>query len=148
VAQLRLGPLVAIALGGALGAPARVELERAIPSGPGFAWGTLFVNVFGSFLLGLAAAIVFERIRPSGYLWPFFATGICGSFTTLSTLAVEVDLRLRSGNVAVGLAYAIVSLAAGLAAVIGGMGMARTIIRRRARQDTPDDRAQRRQSWS
>jgi len=146
-ASLRPGTLAAVAVGGAVGAPARVELSRVVPSGPGLAWETLLVNVVGSFLLAAGAVLILERLGPTRVLWPLFATGFCGSFTTFSTFAVEVDLHLRSGDVAPGLGYGVVSVALGLAAVLGGAALARSVLRRKA---VPDNRTEppRRRSWS
>ena len=125
----------------------QIELGRVVPSGPGLAWETLLVNVVGSFLLAAGAVLILERLGPTRLLWPLFATGFCGSFTTFSTFAVEVDLHLRSGDVAPGLGYGVVSVALGLAAVTGGAALARSVLRRKA---VPENRTDppRRRSWS
>lgn len=145
--QLRPAALAAVAVGGAAGTLARTELGRILPSGPGLPWGTFVVNVVGAFLLGAGSALVLERLGPSRLVWPLYATGFCGSFTTMSTLAVEVDLKLRGGDLAPGLAYAVVSTTVGLAAVVAGMGLARRALTRNAgppaRGATP-----RRRPWS
>jgi CrcB protein len=121
-----------VAIGGSIGTPARVELERVIPAGPWIPWATLTVNVAGSFVLGVLATLFVDRIGPSRRLRPLLATGLCGSFTTFSTFAVEVDLRLRSGDVAAGLVYAVSSVVAGLAAIVAGAALARTLPARQA----------------
>lgn len=139
--HLRLG---AIALGGAVGTTARVELGRLLPAGPGFPWGTFTVNIAGCFLLGLGAALVLERLAPARLVWPLFATGFCGSFTTFSTLAVDADLRLRSGDVVVGLAYAAVSVVLGVVAVVAGGAVGRGLPGRKAGGDWADTVARRR----
>ncbi|HEX2850950.1 MAG TPA: fluoride efflux transporter CrcB [Acidimicrobiales bacterium] len=120
--------LAAIAAGGALGAPARYEVAQVIHVATGtFPWATFWTNVSGSFALGFIVILVIERFPPTRYLRPFFATGFLGAFTTFSTFAVEADLLIKDGHAAIGVAYAIGSLAAGFAAVWAGIVAARLI---------------------
>ncbi|HEY2667903.1 MAG TPA: CrcB family protein, partial [Actinomycetota bacterium] len=100
-----------------------------------FPWATFWTNVSGSLALGLFLTLVLERFPPSRYLRPFVATGFMGAYTTYSTFAVETDLLVKNGHAAVGLAYALASLGAGLGAVWAGMWVARlpTRLRRRER---------------
>jgi CrcB protein len=128
----RLGTVGAVAAGGAAGTAARVELSRIVPAGPGVAWETFVVNVAGSFLLGLVATLLVERVRPAAHAGALLATGFCGAFTTFSTYAVEVDLRLQAGDIAAGLGDAAATLVAGLAAVVAGVAVARGLRRREA----------------
>lgn len=128
----RLGTLAAIAAGGALGTSARVEIARIVPAGPGIPWQTFLVNIVGSLVLGFVATLLVERAAPTRYVGPLVATGFCGSFTTFSTFAVELDLRLRSGDVAPAFGYAAAALVMGVAAVAGGIVLARTLARREA----------------
>ncbi|MDQ6928055.1 MAG: CrcB family protein, partial [Actinomycetota bacterium] len=75
--------LAAIALGGALGAPARYGIAQLITVSPGgFPWATFVTNVSGSFALGLFFAVVVERFPPTRFLRPFVATGFLGAYTT------------------------------------------------------------------
>jgi fluoride exporter len=114
--------LAAIAAGGALGAPARYEVAQIIHVAPDtFPWATFWTNVSGSFALGFLLVLLIERYPPTRYLRPFFATGFLGAFTTFSTFAVETDLLIKDGHAALGLVYALVSLAAGFAAVWVGI---------------------------
>jgi CrcB protein len=120
--------LAAIALGGALGAPARYGVAQLITSAPdGFPWATFWTNITGSFALGLILAIVLERFPPTRYLRPFIATGFLGAYTTYSTFAVETDLLIKSGHAAIALAYAATSLVAGFVAVWAGIWAARAV---------------------
>jgi CrcB protein len=123
------GPvLLAIALGAAAGAPARYGVAQVIHVAPGtFPWATFVTNISGSFLLGLFMAFVFDRFPPTRYLRPFIATGFLGAYTTYSTLAVESDLLVNHGHVAIGVVYAVASLVTGIAAVWAGIWIARTI---------------------
>jgi len=114
--------LAAIALGGALGAPARYGVAQLIPAAPNaFPWATFWTNISGSFALGLILALLIERFPPTRYVRPFIATGFLGAYTTYSTFAVETDLLIKNGHAAVAITYAGASLAAGLAAVWAGI---------------------------
>lgn len=120
--------LAAIALGGALGAPARYGVAQLIHVGPnGFPWATFWTNISGSFALGIILAVILERFPPSQYLRAFAATGFLGAYTTYSTFAVETDLLVKDGHAATGLAYTGLSLLAGFAAVWAGIGIARAM---------------------
>ena len=120
------GVLGAIALGGALGTPARYGIAQLVDITPGtFPWGTFWTNITGSFALGFLLAILLERFPPSRYLRPFVATGFLGAFTTYSTFAMETDLLVKNGYVGVALAYAFGTLVAGFAAVWAGIALAR-----------------------
>ncbi len=123
---------LAIALGGALGAPARYGVAQLVHvAAGGFPWATFWTNVSGSFGLGVVLALVLERFPPTRFVRPFVATGFLGAYTTYSTFAVETDLLIKDGHAGTGLAYAGASLVAGLAAVWAGIVAARTIPRPR-----------------
>ena len=118
----------AVAVGGALGAPARYGISLAVHVTPGtFPWGTLWTNASGSLALGFFLVLALERFPPTRYLRPFVATGFLGSYTTYSTFAVETDLLLENGRVGVALAYIVVSFGAGLAAAWIGALLARAV---------------------
>lgn len=122
----RARTLVAIAAGGALGAPARQVVEVWLPSpASGFPWATLLINVTGAFLLGLLLILLSERLPSSRYARPFLATGLIGAFTTFSTFAVETDTLVRLEHPATAAAYVGATLAAGLTACWFGVFLGR-----------------------
>jgi CrcB protein len=124
--------LAAIALGGALGGPARYGVAQVIHVAPNtFPWATFWTNISGSFALGLFLALILERFPPTRYLRPFVATGFLGAYTTYSTFAVETDLLIKNGHADIGLTYAAASFVAGFLAVWVGMRTARVIPRPR-----------------
>jgi CrcB protein len=93
----RARALALVAVGGAAGAAARHAVALALPGG--FPWGTLAVNVAGSFLLGL---VVFSGALPPPARLAA-STGFLSSFTTYSTFAAEtaaLSPRLAGANVA------------------------------------------------
>lgn len=124
-----LAPLAAVACGGAIGATMRHIFSSTFPADPGtFAWATFTENAIGSFLLGFALVAILERMPPTPrlrYLQPFACTGVLGSFTTFSNYSVEIVAMLENGQPAVGVVYAIASIAAGMIAAMLGMILAR-----------------------
>ena len=84
-----------------LGALARalVSLWLLERFGPGFPWGTLAVNVAGSFLIGLFAALTEPGgpVRASAALRQFVLAGFCGGFTTFSIFSLETVLLVAGG---------------------------------------------------
>lgn len=120
--------LGAIALGGALGAPARYGVAQHIHVSPdSFPWATFWTNISGSFALGLILALLLERFPPSRYLRPFVATGFLGAYTTYSTFAVETILLAKDGHPVLALTYAAVSLVAGFVMAWAGIRAARGV---------------------
>jgi len=126
-----LGVLVLVAGGGALGSLARVGVGRVLSTSPRFPWATFAVNVAGAFVLAALAVLVLERGRGSRALWLATATGFCGAFTTLSTVVVQVDLDVRAGDGLSAVLYGLVTLAAGVAAVLAGTALARWVWRQK-----------------
>lgn len=111
---------VAIALGGALGSVARhlCALAGIALLGPPFPWGTLGVNVTGSFLIGLYAALTGPdgRIFATPALRQGVMVGFCGGFTTFSVFSLESIRLLEAGQWVLGLGYVGISAATWLPA--------------------------------
>lgn len=106
----------------------RAALAQAWPPpAKGFPLATFVVNVAGSLVIGVVVVAALERGIPSRYFRPLVGTGVCGGMTTFSTLAVETDLLIKAGAVAMAIGYVVATLAAGLAATRLGMGVARWI---------------------
>jgi CrcB protein len=114
--------LLAIALGGAAGTPARYAIGRIIPTHPGdMPWATFLINVTGSFVLGILLTLIIERWPPTRYVRPFAAIGFLGAYTTFSTYMVETDLLIKNGDVGIAIAYVTGTLLIGLVAVYLGI---------------------------
>lgn len=110
--------LAAIAAGGAIGALARIALEREFAPSPGhWPWATFAINVAGAFLLGYFVTRLQERLPLSSYRRPLLGTGFCGAFTTFSTMQVELLDMLDDRRYALAVGYAAASVAAGVLAV-------------------------------
>ncbi|MFI5335619.1 MAG: fluoride efflux transporter CrcB [Opitutales bacterium] len=91
-----------IALGGALGSVARFALSGFVAQhfGETFPWGTLIVNVLGSFAIGFFSTLTAPdgRFIVSGNGRLFFMAGICGGFTTFSSFSIQTLGLARDGE--------------------------------------------------
>ncbi|MEM7113708.1 MAG: fluoride efflux transporter CrcB [Chloroflexota bacterium] len=109
------------AIGGMIGAMLRFAVSRLALArwGGDFPWGTLLVNVAGSFLIGLCWQL-FERweLAPAARLFLF--VGIFGAFTTFSSFSLEGLQLFQAGRVQAGLVYVVGSNLLGLTAVFLG----------------------------
>ena len=119
----RLTTFAAVGSGGFLGANARyfVGLWAAATWGTLFPWGTLLINVVGSFVLGFYLTFVTERFTGRSTTRLLLATGFLGAFTTFSTFSYETIQLLAQGATMVALAYMAASLLLGLTAVVVGL---------------------------
>jgi CrcB protein len=121
-----LSPLVllSVAAGGAAGSVSRYLVSLAIVGvGLSSFWGTLAVNVAGSFLIGLLAELfVRETVPPS--LRPLLITGFLGGFTTFSAFSLEVVGLWREG-LPYALTYVAASVTLSVAACLGGVMLVR-----------------------
>ncbi|WP_229117948.1 fluoride efflux transporter FluC [Enemella evansiae] len=109
---------LAVALGGAVGAVGRYLTGRWLPPRRQIPWGTLLVNVAGSFLLGL---VLGAGLSP--WWTALVGTGFCGALTTFSTFSSELVHQLeRRAWLAFG-AYAVGSILLGLAACWAGLAL-------------------------
>lgn len=94
--------LLWIALGGALGTLARFGVNLAIIGRTGelFPWGTLVINITGSFVIGLFAALTGPggRVAASPDLRLFVLVGVCGGFTTFSSFSLQTLALFDAGE--------------------------------------------------
>ena len=122
-------PYALIAAGGAIGAVSRYVAVGWVQTfvGGRFPWGTLSVNLFGSFLLGVAFVIVVERLQGHSELRSLLMVGFLGAFTTFSTFALEsVDL-LNERLYALAAAYMIGSVLLCVTGAFLGIVLARAL---------------------
>ena len=122
-----MNTFVAVAVGGALGAVSRYSfgLVALALIGNRFPWATLGVNVIGSFLIGLAAVLIGDRIV-DGELWrPLIIVGFLGAFTTFSAFSLDTLLLLQQGNYNTALAYILGSVTLCLGGTVSGMQLAK-----------------------
>jgi CrcB protein len=108
--------ILAVALGGAVGALARWGLEAWNPAtADGFPWTTFGINLAGSLLLALLPASALVRRNP--ILPPALGTGVLGGFTTLSTFSEETRALVAGGHSGLATAYVTASVGACLVGV-------------------------------
>ncbi len=108
-----VGPWIAVAIGGAIGAGLRWAAGASWTHDRGdWPWATLAVNLIGCAVIGLAA----RRLRMGTVAWGFVVTGMLGGFTTFSSFAVEVDQLIDAGRASIAICYVAVTLAGGYAA--------------------------------
>ncbi|MCC2334911.1 fluoride efflux transporter FluC [Cellulomonas wangsupingiae] len=113
-----------VAAGGTVGVLARALLGQAVATAPdGWPWVTLGINVAGSCALGVLLAVL-QRGPDVGRRRAVrlaVGTGVLGGFTTYSTFALDVVGLVEGGRVAAGVAYALVSVTAGVGAAVVGL---------------------------
>jgi CrcB protein len=124
-----MGAWVAVAVGGALGSVARFWLTgvMAALTGPNFPWGTLLINVLGSFVIGLVAGFTLTpaQIAVHPEIRIFLMTGICGGFTTFSAFSLQTLELMQAGEFAPAAGYAAGSVVACVVATFGGWMLGR-----------------------
>jgi len=108
--------ILAVAAGGALG---------VLTAGLGFPWGTMIVNVVGSFIMGLLVAFFTQNAEISQTTRLFLTVGILGGFTTFSAFSLDSVLLLQKGQTLAAVFYIVASVILSLAALAGGMMLIR-----------------------
>jgi fluoride exporter len=122
--MLYLIVFIGAGIGGALRHGVNVAATRAF--GLGFPYGTLIVNVSGSFLMGLFAGFFAYRAGVPQHLRLFLTTGILGGFTTFSTFSLDAAVLIERHAFAMAAAYVAGSVAAGLAGLFFGLALFRS----------------------
>ncbi|NNM72284.1 fluoride efflux transporter CrcB [Enterovirga aerilata] len=123
--QATLLVFVGAGIGGAL--RHGVNLGCARLCGTAFPWGTLAVNVVGSFLMGLIAGWLAFRVE-AGWAQPvrlFVATGILGGFTTFSAFSLDAMLLWERGEAALAAGYVAGSIILSIGALALGLALLR-----------------------
>lgn len=120
--------ILAVGIGGGIGAIARYVIGAAFLQrfGPGFPWGTFFINVTGSFLIGVVAQFALTRsfgVTPAVRL--FAVSGILGGYTTFSTFSLDALTLFGEGASGAGVFYVAGSVVAGILAAFAGQIVAR-----------------------
>lgn len=119
-----LSTLLQVALGGALGASARYlsALAAVRLLGPGFPWGTVFVNVAGSLAMGVLAV----TLGPGRWA-PLLMAGFLGGFTTFSAFSLDAVALVERGQVLAAAGYVAGSVVLSIGALVLGMALARAV---------------------
>ena len=122
--------LLAVAAGGALGAVARYLAASQVMQwlGAGFPYGTLTVNVVGSFILGLLTETMALAWSPSPELRALLVVGVLGAFTTFSTFSLDTILLIERHQWALAALYILVSVAFSVGGLFAGLRVARLVL--------------------
>ena len=128
-------PYILVACGGAVGAVMRYAAVQhitlwATERGSSFPFGTLVVNVVGSFFMGVVVALITNLITENTEvmsdgksLYIFLATGVLGGFTTFSAFSLDTIRLLENGAFFSAVAYILLSVLAGIIALYIGLRM-------------------------
>jgi len=116
-------------IGGGLGAALRHFVNGASLRLVGSGWplGTVFINVTGSILMGVVAALFAFKLSLPPTLRLFIATGILGGYTTFSTFSLKTALLIERGQPAMALAYVLGSVLLGVGGLFVGMWVVRVL---------------------
>jgi len=124
-----LAAIVWISLGAILGANARYFLSRWVARvwSPAFAWGTLIINISGSFVLAFFLVWTTERVLADPRWRLMIAVGFCGAYTTFSSFAFETMAYFEQGQWTLFALNILASNLLCLAAVLAGAALARVL---------------------
>ncbi len=93
-----------------------------------FPWGTLIINIVGSFALGALAEAFALRWDASPSVRVFLTIGICGGFTTFSTFSLDTVYLMNRGEMALSAAYVAASVVLSIGALFAGLQTVRAIL--------------------
>jgi len=118
-----------VAVGGGLGAALRhlSGLAALRLLGSGFPWGTAFVNIVGSFLMGALVEALARRAGASSEVRLFLATGFLGGFTTFSSFSLDTSVLYERGELLLAAVYVAGSVVVGIAALFAGIVLVRAL---------------------
>jgi CrcB protein len=121
--------LLAVAAGGAIGSVARylVGIGSTRLFGLGFPWGTLLINVAGSFLIGAFVELFALKWDLPQEARVFLTVGICGGFTTFSTFSLDAYVLMERGNGWLAAGYVVGSVVLSIGALIAALHVVRAL---------------------
>jgi CrcB protein len=122
--------IIAVAAGGALGSVARylVGIGSGKLFGTGFPWGTLIINVTGSFLIGAFIGLLAAKWDLSQTMRIFLTVGICGGYTTFSTFSLDAYYLIERGQIWASSAYMVTSVGLSVGALIAALRLVREFL--------------------
>ncbi|MFB9953226.1 fluoride efflux transporter CrcB [Rhizobium puerariae] len=122
--------MLLVAIGGATGSVCRylVGVWALRHFGSAFPWGTLIVNVTGSFAIGFLAELIVRRFDASPEMRLFMITGILGGYTTFSAFSLDIVSLFERGATVPGATYVVASVAISLGAVFAGLALGRAML--------------------
>jgi len=121
-------PLLFVMIGGALGAGIRYQVGRLalMLLGPGFPWGTWFINLSGGLFMGLLAGTLARHTPVSGESWRLLVgVGVLGGYTTFSTFSLEAANMIQRGDWGSAGLYVTTSAIGAILLLFAGLWLAR-----------------------
>jgi CrcB protein len=121
--------LLLIALGGGIGSMLRYLVASGVQEWANkvFFWGTITVNIIGSFIIGIAWAL-FEQHVEQENLRLFIMIGILGGFTTFSSFSLETFTLFKNGELKLALSYILISNIGGITAAFSSYYLIKTLL--------------------
>ena len=121
--------LIAIALGGGIGALGRHFLSSALAAilGSVFPWGIFVVNILGGLLMGLIVELGALKIDYSLETRVFLTTGLLGGFTTFSAFSLDASLLIERGDWMAAMLYVAGSALLSIVALFAGLWLVRSL---------------------
>lgn len=119
--------ILLVAIGGAIGATLRhlVGILTLRLFGSGFPWGTITVNIVGSFAMGVIIELIAKRFSAPLEVRLFLVTGVLGGFTTFSSFSLDTVFLWERGQTALAIGYVAASVGLSIAALFGGLALVR-----------------------
>jgi CrcB protein len=122
--------ILAVGAGGAIGSVARylVGVGSGRLFGTDFPWGTLVINVTGSFLIGACVGLFAAKWDWSQAMRIFLTVGICGGYTTFSTFSLDTYYLIERGQTLASFAYMVTSVTLSVGALIAALRFVRALV--------------------
>jgi len=128
--MIKLMPFILVGIGGMIGSLMRYgvtlltkDISVTIP------YGTLVSNIAGCFIIGAVTALADQRAIMSGEMRLFLATGLCGGFTTLSSMMYEIQKMIADREFAIASLYLASTFAVSFVALLCGMACVRLLVK-------------------
>ena len=123
-----IATILSVAAGGAVGASLRylTGLLTIRVIGPGYPWGTIAVNIIGSFVMGAIVVILAAKGGTHRYA-PLLMTGLLGGFTTFSAFSLDFANMWERGDTQAAMLYVLASVVLSILALFGGLAVARSL---------------------
>ncbi|MCO5733868.1 fluoride efflux transporter CrcB [Rhizobium sp. SSA_523] len=122
--------ILLVAAGGAIGSVFRyltgILMTRLL--GLSFPWGTLTVNILGSFAIGFLSELIARKLNASMEMRLFIVVGVLGGFTTFSSFSLDTVALIERGAATAAFAYIATSVILSLLATFAGLGVGRAML--------------------
>jgi len=124
---MKLGVIVAVALGGAIGSVARYAVSTLQSPVVAFPYAIFLVNLSGGFLMGVVAALLALKFNISSEMQAFLTTGILGGYTTFSTFSLQSAMLIERHDFMAATSYVVGSAILSIVALFCGLWLVRAV---------------------